>query len=222
MKISKKLVSNVFVVSLLLGLSSCNNQAPLSSTTKAPHGNAIGGYKGYNAINADLNQRVFKNVDIIIFLQPSAPLQEIGPLSSLLGSFSGQGSGNKFTNGTPNATNMLLWNLLMTNLAKHIGEQCDHVRNKTTAYIGGQAIELQPIFKNILSFLCPMGKETNAPILDLSQTFWLQVMGYQASYDEYQAWLQYVSDNKEGLSGKDRVEAMMLSLLMNPYYLLEQ
>lgn len=215
--------SIIALICLSITFWSCRgNDQTETSKTHAVHGNRAGAYKGYLAINADLKQRVFPEQDIYIFLQPSAE----GPLVRLLGGFSDLGSSNKFMNGTPNATNMALWVLMAQNIAKHIADQCAYARiehKEAYASYEGRKIKINSDMKGLLAGICFLGIEPKADMLiSLSQGLWMQVVGFEAPYSEFEAFRDFFLLNEDRLSGRNRVEAMMLAMLLNPYYLLEQ
>jgi len=168
-------------------------------------------FLGYEAINKVINDRLFKPdspVDIANYLGKS-------DLGDLLGIYSGTGLQFQFQNGTPNATNMVLWHLAMDGLSKDLGAICSIVtptqlREKITDNFAGHLVPL-------CSWPAPFAKSEY-----VLQNFWLAVEGYDAPETEYLAWRDFFLANYTKVAPDQTVVAMIKAMLLNPYFLLRK
>jgi hypothetical protein len=132
-------------------------------------------------------------------------------LDDLLGSWSSFGSEHSFQNGTPNALNMVIWHVTLTNFARSLAVWCD-----------GPWIMFEDKFAASLAKLCgwpgPMGKDEA-----VLQTFWITLMGYAAPREEYIAWRDFfLTSSYRDKPARETIPAMALAILLNPHLLLRR
>jgi hypothetical protein len=53
------------------------------------------------------------------------------------------------------------------------------------------------------------------------QDFWLYLLGYSAAAPEYVAWRDFILREYDGKPARETIEAMTLSLMLNPYFLMQ-
>ncbi len=188
-----------------------------SSEIKAA-GNRVGEFKGIFATNRIIVTRLFKagelKFDLTRYLGGDASLIE------LLGVYSNIGPLNDFRNGTPNSLNMLLWNMALSGLSKDIAESCGTQQIVIEKFI---RIDYNPHFADRLGALC---KE---PVIDFKNeesllNFWWAVQGFDAPREEYVAWRDFFMSPQSPYakaSSKEVINAMLKTMFLNPYFLLE-
>ena len=212
-----KFLSFSLAFSLLLSSSSCSRTKD-SSEIKAA-GNRVGEFKGIVATNKILNTRLFKQggnfqFDVSLYLDRQTSLIE------LLGVYSNIGPLNDFRNGTPNSLNMLLWNLVFSGLSKDIAESCG---TPQLVIEGSIKIDYNQSFAERLGALC------KGPVLDLKNeesllNFWWSVEGFDAPREEYLAWRDFFMSPQSPYANapsKEAIQAMLKTMFLNPYFLLE-
>lgn len=165
-------------------------------------------FRGHYAVQMGLHERVFQTpnrFNLMTYLGS-------GELLNLLGTYNvGPAGHSRFQNGIPNSTNMLLWHIAMSGLAKEISRICTNT----------SGLDFKPEFLVTLRSVClwpaPEAK-SEALLLD----FWFYLMGYEALESEYEAWRDFflLGPYAQG-DGSETVSAMALSIFMNPYFLLK-
>ena len=130
-------------------------------------------------------------------------------LDDLLGSWSSFGGEHSFQNGAPNALNMVIWHVTLTNFARSLATWCD-----------GPWMVFDERFAMSLAKLCgwpgPMGKDEA-----VLQTFWTTLMGYGAPREEYVAWRDFfLTSSYRDKPARETIPAMALAILLNPHLLL--
>ncbi|HEX4924928.1 MAG TPA: hypothetical protein VFV50_12620 [Bdellovibrionales bacterium] len=160
-------------------------------------------YWGYAAIERTLNARIGARGDSFQMYMYVGP----GPVS-LLGTY----QGGAFRNGLPSPTNLMLWKIAMTGIARDIAKTC----------MAQEQERFNAEFLAAVSHLCrwpAASAQTDAVLEDL----WLALMGYSAPEEEYLAWRGFLkSDYMQKLDAGQAVTAMATAILMNPHFLLRK
>jgi hypothetical protein len=161
--------------------------------------------KGLSAISQELSSRI-ATPDMPIDLTDFMPGEG---LETLAGSWLPQGAEHSFQNGEPNAVNMVLIRLTFFRFAQNLAKSCESAQ-----------FPLNDNFYDTLEALCawPSAEARNDKIM---QDFWLSLMGYNAVESEYVAWRDFILRDFGGKSARESIEAMTLSLMLNPYFLLQ-
>lgn len=161
--------------------------------------------KGLSAISQELSARIAVPEDPI-------DLSDFMPgegLETLTGTWQPQGSEHTFQNGEPNAVNMVLIRLAFSRFAQNLAGSCQ------TAYFS-----LNDDFYDALEALCAW-PSADARSDEVLQDFWLYLMGYSAAESEYIAWRGFILREYGGKPARETIEAMTLSLMLNPYFLMQ-
>lgn len=161
--------------------------------------------KGLSAISQELSSRI-ATPDMPIDLADFMPGEG---LETLAGAWLPQGTEFSFQNGEPNAVNMVLIRLTFFRFAQSLAKSCESAQ-----------FPLNDNFYDTLEALCawPSPEARNDKIM---QDFWLYLMGYNAGEAEYVAWRDFIRRDYGGKPARESIEAMTLSLMLNPYFLLQ-
>lgn len=161
--------------------------------------------KGLSVISQELSSRI-ATPDMPIDLTDFMPGEG---LETLAGSWLPQGTEYSFQNGDPNAVNMVLIRLTFFRFAQSLAKSCE------TAHF-----PLNDNFYDTLEALCAW-PSPEAQKDGVMQDFWLYLMGYDAAETEYTAWRDFIRRDYGGKPARESIEAMTLSLMLNPYFLLQ-
>lgn len=225
MKVTKMRVSAVLLMTLF-------SMAPITTGCSRPDqasevksgGNRVGEYRGYVAINQIIRTRFFVSEDSSKSFSLGRYFGEYyesdSGLSTLLGGFSGEALNNDFRNGTPNAMNILLWQIAFSGFAGDVAAYCGTDYNPV--YLGN-SIKYNDPFAARLKSLCawPAAEaKTEENLLKL----WLAVMNFDAPREEFEAWRDFFLASNSPFANappKDAIKAMLRAMLLSPYFLLE-
>ncbi len=200
-----------------------------SAKAEFQSGGSVGEFKGYEMTNRLLVGRLLdpddqsnRTFELARFFGEAYPRP--GGLSSLLGTFSGDGNGNAYRNGTPNGVNMLLWYIGMSHLSRIIGGVCDG-QGPILHESGPTSLQFQlaaGVYQNLVS-LCAAGGDVEARAHALSD-LWLNVVSFDAPEEEYDAFVAFFSSDPELLTLPPQVQIAdaMAAMLLNPAVLLER
>lgn len=212
------------VIALLMAtVPACRESESESLSQLKAGGNRVGEYKGHVAINQIIQTR---------FLEPGVTsrsfaigrylddyINESTSLSALLGRFSGEASTNEFRNGRPNSLNMLLWQIALSKLATEVALSCRDANAPQNLGLYPYNASFAARLKPLCSWPSPEAKQ-EAKLLDL----WQAVMGFDAPKQEFDAWRDYFlapTSPFANASRDDSLKAMIRSMLLSPYFLLE-
>jgi hypothetical protein len=132
-------------------------------------------------------------------------------LNELLGTWDSFGGEHNFTNGSPNAVNMVIWRVVLSGFARGVAESCETPR-----------LAFQTRFLGTLKRLCGW-PNPDAKSEGVMQDFWFGVMGYNAPETEYRAWRDFfLTSSYRDSSARETIDAMTLAITMNPYFLLHR
>ncbi len=162
--------------------------------------------KGLNMLSQELSSRIASPDDPI---ELSAYMPGEG-LEALAGTWAPRGSEHSFQNGEPNAVNLVLMRLVFSHFARRLAQSCSSAQ-----------LPLNDHFYDILEALCEWPSE-DAMSDDVMQSFWLSLMGYSAEESEYEVWREFIREAYAGKDARETIEAMTLSLMLNPYFLIQQ
>lgn len=223
----------LYAAAALLLVSACRTQAP-ESAVKAG-GERVGHLKGYNAVKKDLRQRVYAadaapDLDVAWLLDASSDPGVLTGFRALLGGFASTTSHAEFQNGTPNAVNMLLWDLVLSRFADSLATACDPAPLSPPAgsvflrsLVGeSRELKLKASFHQKLAAACnlPAGDAERRAVM---QKLWTALMGYEAPAAEFGAWYDAFGapGTLPAADAHERLRAMLRGLLLNPHFLLE-
>ena len=224
MRIMMNLNIKKVIFSVLLGLgvsgsfmlSGCS-RGTQSSDVKAS-GNPVGGFKGYLATQKVLSTRLFSGATDQFNFLPYLGYER--SLLELMGSFQTQGSTATFINGTPNAMNMLLWQIVFSGLSSDIASSC----GRSSVEINHSAIvNYNPTFASHLGALCTWPDSNSKNEANLLN-FWLSVQAFDAPREEYESWRDFFlkpDSPYAQATSKEAIKAMLMTMLMSPDFLLE-
>ena len=200
------------IFSAILTLAAgCSNEPPAS--TQLNHSAVqTGQFRGYGQIKNLYGTRLFDGRTYIDPLQLGKN-HNMQNLKDSLGAF--DAINGRYVNGTPNPVNTTLWNLIIEGtLEPMIRDSCSPGNFLGTEGLNSKLSE--PLIR-----ICQdpaLITDKNAVLTQV----WLQVMNYEGSYDDLEAYLAtYSLDEFWQLSGKDRVETLLAGLLLSPGFLLE-
>jgi len=202
------------VAFILLGMSlmvvSCKHRGEDSELQSG--GRRVGSFKGLAAVQTTVKGRIMLPTSYFDLAQFLGDSSDDG-LPALLGAYDGRPGSSSLQNATPNAVNTMLWQIVMDGASALIA---------TKACSGG--IELETHFKQVSKKICdwPTGADDRAQTL---REFWLNLMRYDAPQAEMEAWVSQMTASGgvvTTLQGQALVKDLTQSILMNPFFLLEQ
>lgn len=175
-------------------------------------GRKVGTLKGLEALRDQMRSRLFpagssRELDLRKFL--SEDPEESAGLSFLLGAFN-QIAGYSFQErATPNPVNAFLWEIVSEGISNELAvEICS-----------GTKSTFEPKFFSAALALCKTSDPTAA------RNLWMSVMRYDAPEAELNLWMQEESA-ADGIlqveKDEARLAALLHSIFMNPYFILEQ
>jgi hypothetical protein len=177
-----------------------------------------GEFKGADEINTILLDRVVESSEqplLSMLFQFQEPPYDLLPL---LGTYDGSIIGNgAIKNGTPNAFNMILWDVLIGNLSLRLSQEC----NSKVFFVGKVLIQ-----KNILSHLSvlcqwpiPASKD-----IQLYQSLFDDISMFDVPQSEFDLWYyHYVASGQYDKETPEQyIRELMYALFMNPYFLLQR
>jgi len=204
-------------ISLAIFSSSCTRDSEPSTIKVA--GGRVGQFKGHFAIDKILIARLFQGTAINFGI--SQYLGYEGSLLQLMGGYSEIGPANDFRNGTPNALNMLLWQIAFAGLSEDLANACV---SPTLISDGIGVNQFNDSFAGRLKTMCAWPNvevKTETNLLN----FWWAVQGFDAPREEFEAWRDFFLSPESPYaqaSNKEALTAMLKTMFLNPYFLLEQ
>lgn len=163
-------------------------------------------FKGWSAVWKDLSVRIAprdRPIDANQFL----PSEE---MDDLLGTWSTFGSEHTFRNGVPNSLNMLVWQVALSAFADAVAQSCTTPR-----------LALHESFMSTLRQLC-VWPEATASTDGVLEAFWLAIMGYSATPQDFAAWRDFFRTSYAERSAADTIKAMTLAITLHPSFLLHR
>ncbi len=192
-----------FVLGLLIACGPRNGAEENASDLRVA-GRRVGGFKGLGEIEIILNERLSSagnKIQMSYLLGPA--------LNALLGAFTEGTTTSQFEAAAPNPVNVLLWDILMEKTAGQISQF------STGNYLDeGITRAMGEIEKS------PVDADASTSLRDI----WQVVMRYDAPESEREAWLtaiQQPDTDWRKAEGRYRTQAVLQSLFMHPYFLLE-
>ena len=164
-------------------------------------------FKGWAAVSRELSTRLAPTGRPLKMDQfiPAAGLD------ALLGTWFTFGSEHSFRNGLPNSVNVLIWHVALSGFARTMGDSCLAPK-----------LDFNSRFAAVLARVCAW-PSPEASGDDVMLDFWLSLMGYNAPAEEFTAWRDFMrASSFRERPANEAIEAMTLSLTMNPYFLLHR
>jgi hypothetical protein len=210
-----------FFTALILLLS-----LPLQGRADTPYPEYTPGkasvFAGYSAVEQKLRTRLLQpgeKLKLALYLGQSEYLGFGINLLDLLGTYPSNIGGGRFEskiqNADPNALNVILWRLLLGELSQDIARGCSSPSSKLIS-------KLNPDFSKALLILCQWPEP---PARDPQNLFnyWIALTGFDLPYSEFEAWSDFfLSPDLSAYPAQERVAAMTLAALYNPYFLFQK
>ena len=214
------------LVIAVMWLPSCVRKKPTSHVTSA--GLMMGGFRGVEAVDRAIQGRI----DPYGFFRLNQYLLYSSDLVGLMGGYPTFTLGTTTTleNITPNAVNTMLWKIAMSSLTESLAEKICSKDNVTSILDG--------TFVSVATPIC--NQPVTAVTVDQLRSLWLRVMRFDAPETEVQAWIDDVIAAKNAApttaavktidlsvqqsdvdERKSFLSELLLSIFMNPYFLLE-
>ena len=197
-------------------------QNPQRSSKALPEENPVTSrVKGYDWVNANVQQRMFKSdsalaaMGLVRYLaSESNPFGGQG-LTLLLGFYNPAGK-SEFTNPYPNPVNSLIWHLIFDGLAKDLASLClPPEENPFADQLKATVAEANQEF-------CQGQMASQKPNEELLLDYWLNTMNYDAPFTEFIAWRDFVwSEELELMPPDEFVWSINLAIFYNPYFLIK-
>ncbi len=173
-------------------------------------------YKGYEKIDKKIMGSIFKRVQdrygLANFIDSQFSSFSPG-LPGLMGYYSGDIDKGQMTNGDPNAISFLVHYLIFNEVSLVLADDCGRVDD--------------PLLKDNYheAFLETFTDVCETPIAEkLSEDqyfdFWGHFFGFMAPMQEFEAWVEK-HEASQYQDEAERIHAMTLTLLLNPYFILE-
>ena len=203
---------------IFLTFVSCRKQSETLSHVKAS-GNTVGNYKGIDRISKVLSSRISSTSKPFRLQNYTTP-----DLRAMLGTYTSNRGNVIFESGIPNPMNSMLWELIFNSVAEDISSLCLPDKTNRTPRANSSIESLNPEVYSNLERICawpnPLAKNEA-----LMMQIWFSVMGYDAPEAEFSAWKGYFLSSDSvfvNKSGQETLAAMLATILLNPYFLLEQ
>lgn len=207
------------MLALILALFGCRLKEPEADLLTT--GISTGQLRGYFAVEADIKNRMLApTLRDKFFLgdylgDKDIRSGQVTGLSGFLGSYQGEKDSNKYRSGDPNALNMMLWNIVISGIATDASQHC-LADGKPLAFRDTQ-------FSTQLTKICTWPSPDAAQPETLAG-LWDTVMGYDVPKSEFNSWKNAILSADSPmlkLSGADATYALVKSILMNPYFLIQ-
>lgn len=209
------------IVLLFIGASSaCRSRSKNSGATVKSSGVPIGQFKGYNRINSLIKSRLLdagssnRYFDLgYVFLGGASR-----ELAILMGDFTEATGRPSYVNGEPNPVSMMLWDTALTGFSESIGGYCPNGPTDSPR----ADYPLNARGAQLVKAICsnwPNGL-TDAQLHDL----WTWVMSFDAPESAETEWKASILDAGSPLRqmpAKAGIKAMMRTIFLNPWFLLE-
>ena len=174
-----------------------------------------GSYYGYQQLEKRVLNRIIKpsrkdQWNLSFFLtRTTRSSSRVDGLDRLLGYY----ENGQFQNGAPNALNWTFASLVFTKLSQALSESC----TGWSSYRQWFQHKALKATENVCTEASNSGVISEETLLD----FWILLMGYDASFDEFEAWMAFSnSEVMRSLPEPERVAKMAKTILMNPYFLI--
>lgn len=173
-------------------------------------------YKGYQDINKILKVRAF-----VPGADPFELYRYLGAagvsLSALLGQWNGFGVQSSFLNGKPNTINLILWHLALSGFAQDLARVCPDATEKPTF----KTDSLNPLLLKSLQTLCSW-PDASAKNADNLMALWMSLMGFDAPYEEFLAWQEFLHSPEMGQTpAAQALPDAITAIFLNPHFLLK-
>lgn len=208
-----------FGVTLAVAMSGCKTTSPQGAAVKEGGGRPVGEFLGAPALQQALVENLFDQTDLgTKQFQLSRVLGDgIDAQKTLLGGNDTDGDRFDFRGGVPNPLGVLLWYKTMKSLAATLGTVC--AQAPTDRVLNLVRSKQKPVLRT--DFHATVRKICDAPPTEVElNQMWKFVIGFGQD-DEKTAYKDQFKANAEA-DGAKRVEAIALTLLMNPSFLLQQ
>lgn len=183
-------------------------------------GNRPGEFKGYFHVQDTLKMRLVAagNTSFQLSAYFGEAYPQPGGLAYLLGAFTASGPGTEFKNGAPNSLNMLLWYMAASGFAQDLASVCD--TNSPTLPRFRTNLDQNAFERLRAACVLPEDEEERRAVL---QRLWISVVGFDAPRQEFDVWATHFGEDPSfaTFAPKDRLAAMLMAALLNPYFLLE-
>lgn len=118
----------------------------------------------------------------------------------------------KFLNGQPNTLNVALYTVMFSSFSNSLVKVCDNTPS-------GQFTTLK--FDQMLKTFCEQSAEGRSLTYDSLVELWLEMMGYDADFVEFEAWEDFVnSEEMKSLEPKLRLEHALKAVFLNSHFLI--
>ncbi len=181
--------------------------------------------KSYSKINRIVVTRLLQDpsfqIGVYLLEHPVYTEEPLpGDPLSLLGTYDGSDTNAGFSNGDPNALNLLLWYIDLNLFADAIAQNC--LPDQERKFDGlGNPIYLNATAKQALQPLCQW-PAASAQTDEVLYAFWSALLGFDAPLEEFNAWKTFVQQNPEYKTAPRTtvVSNIIFAALFNPYFLL--
>lgn len=134
-------------------------------------------------------------------------LERPGGLLSLLGSYSGTGLLQSYSNATPNPLNMMLWLIILEGFANDLAQLCS----------GENIYEWKSSLETTIKKLCQSSSEVEA-----WEQLWQLVLRSDGTQRDQQLWIEQNHPQNATEDFSVHLKKMLLSLLYSPTFLLKK
>jgi hypothetical protein len=214
-----KLIIYFALISVMASSVACRSRDRKNGAAVKGSGVPVGQFKGYQRINTLIRSRLLDTSANRYFDLGSAFLGGNSQgLSILMGGFA-EGAGRpSYVNGEPNAISMMLWDTALTGLAESIASHCQD--NPTDYLISAYSLNTRG--SKAIKSICTVGPNalTDAQLHDL----WMWVMSFDAPElveAEWKAAILEPNSPIRKMPAKDAIKAIMRTIFLNPWFLLE-
>lgn len=237
------------IVLLSLVISACVHRGNRGSEDKAVEGRAIGEFEGYGAINERLATRLLDDSDSVSANFEIQKLfgSSADSIKALFGGYPDEGEQHIFQNGEPNPIGALLWYQVTGNLASAVSEGCVNgsmgdgtfkvsivkpqppsrpifelapgaETDQPPTNVNIVSLKLRQNVKNTLDKIC--SADPNG-LKSATDSLARQILTAATPTEVRQDWASVISqDQFTVLSQKERVQLLLHTLLMHPYFIL--
>jgi hypothetical protein len=199
----------------------CTSGPEANSETFA-NGRPVGEIRGTALVNAQIKRRLLTEESADGFQIERVAGPEVFSLRGLLGEYSTGSAHTEFRGGEPNPFGLLLWHQVAARFAEGLGSICAQPQGtRSVKFFGTDAFTLTDAFGDKLAANCEQNL-TEAELKSNATSLWRAFVGIGASGEENVFASFFSGADFVPANPSERVTAMVLTMVLNPHFLLEK
>lgn len=220
-----RIVSNKLLLLIFSGIclaqSACT-AGPDAKSDVLANGRPVGEIRGTALVNAQIKRRLLTEESAEGFQIERVAGPEVFSMRGLLGEYATGSAHTEFRGGEPNPFGMLLWHQVAARFAEGLGSICDQpTGSRTVKFFGTGTYTLTDGFGEKLAANCAKDL-SEAELKTNAISLWRAFMGIGASVEEAPYAAFFSGSEFTAANSSERVAAMVLTMVLNPHFLLEK